>query len=157
LRGRGGRHEDDADEATVALSDDEHAWWASRDELAHAYVPPAKKQRQEPEAEKRSGFKEYFTAESLFTQGASRDPGSDGGDRDGSDDAVRGGKSNPYVVLGLPDSASWEQISTAHRRLAKLHHPDRLLDATPEKRKQSEAQMRELNIAYSELRRRRGM
>ena len=43
----------------------------------------------------------------------------------------------------------------AHRRLAKPHHPDRLLNATPEDRQRSEDRMRDINIAYAELKRRR--
>ena len=44
----------------------------------------------------------------------------------------------------------------AHRRLAKLHHPDRQTNATEAERENSDRRIRELNIAYMELRRRKG-
>ena len=58
-----------------------------------------------------------------------------------------------WGVLGLQPGAPWKQIAAAHRRLAMQHHPDRLLDATPEQRAASEETMREVNVAYSVLRR----
>jgi DnaJ-domain-containing protein 1 len=131
------------DEDSVDLGGEEHAWWASREELdsnkkpsMHSkHVPPA----EEP---KRNTFEDYFSTESLF-------------DWTGSENSVFD-ESDPYVVLGLPPSATWEEISAAHRRLAKLHHPDRLVNATDEQRETSDRRIRELNIAYMELRRRKG-
>ena len=32
---------------------------------------------------------------------------------------------DPYEVLGLEDGATWEEVRTAYRRLAKKHHPDK--------------------------------
>lgn len=58
-----------------------------------------------------------------------------------------------WGVLGVAPGASWREISAAHRRLAKRHHPDRLLDASEEERERSEDAMREINVAYSVLRR----
>ena len=58
-----------------------------------------------------------------------------------------------WGVLGLEPGAAWRQIAAAHRRLAMQHHPDRLLNATPEQRAASEETMREVNVAYSVLRR----
>jgi len=65
-------------------------------------------------------------------------------------------ETDPYVVLGIPPTASWDEITGAHRRLAKEHHPDRLVDPTPEERERSDDRIRDLNIAYMELRRRKG-
>lgn len=121
---------------------DEHAWWANRDEFDSNKVPTGRS-KQKPEAEpKRSTFEEYFSTESLFNW-------------TGGSDSIFD-ETDPYVVLGIPASASWEEISSAHRRLAKLHHPDRLQDASEEERENSNRRIRDLNIAYMELRRRKG-
>ena len=58
-----------------------------------------------------------------------------------------------WAVLGLASGASWREVAAAHRRLAMRHHPDRLLDASPEERAASEETMREVNVAYNVLRR----
>ena len=140
----------EVDPDAVDLSSEEHAWWADRDDVngvpqggqgssrrtgAHVREPIGGKARRET-------FADYFTAASLYrsTPAAERPTPVD----------------DPYAILGLPETSSWEEITAMHRRLAKEHHPDRLSDATDEQRATSEAYMRELNIAYMELRRRRG-
>jgi DnaJ-domain-containing protein 1 len=143
------RKDDDApdDKGTkddkVTLDGEEHAWWANRDELDSNKRPSMHSKHKPVEEEtKRNTFEEYFSTESLFDWS---------GDHDGLFD-----ETDPYVVLGLPASAAWDEISAAHRRLAKLHHPDRLMNASPEERENSDRRIRELNIAYMELRRRKG-
>ena len=135
--GEGGKDEN------VNLGSEEHAWWANRDELDSNKAPSGhSKHKPVVEETKRNTFEEYFSTESLF-------------DWTGSDDSIFD-ETDPYVVLGLPPSASWDEISASHRRLAKLHHPDRLMNATDEERENSDRRIRELNIAYMELRRRKG-
>jgi DnaJ-domain-containing protein 1 len=127
----------------VTLDGEEHAWWAARDELDSNKRPSMHSKHTPVEEEtKRNTFEEYFSTESLF-------------DWTGSNDSIFD-ETDPYVVLGLPPSASWEEISASHRRLAKLHHPDRLMNASEEERENSDRRIRELNIAYMELRRRKG-
>jgi hypothetical protein len=60
---------------------------------------------------------------------------------------------DPYEVLGVSRGASWDRITAAHRRLARRWHPD---GAPEEERPQREELIRRLNVAYAELRVRRG-
>jgi hypothetical protein len=80
---------------------------------------------------------------------------------DGDDDAVDAVSDrlppppevdDPYEVLGIGRSASWERITAAHRRLARRWHPD---GADESEREQREELIRRLNAAYAELRVRR--
>jgi DnaJ-domain-containing protein 1 len=147
--------------ATEVTDDDANAWWTGRGEPAEtdaeldSHLGPKtadeireafkrKNRKPEPEAKPHGAFSEYYSADSLFTtvNDDSVDPGAFDPD-------------DPYVVLGVPASASWEHIVSAHRRLAKLHHPDRLLDASPEDKELSANRMAEINLAYAELRKRR--
>jgi curved DNA-binding protein CbpA len=50
---------------------------------------------------------------------------------------------NPYEILGVPSSASLEDIKQAWRRLARIHHPDR--------KGGSIDRMAEINKAYNAL------
>jgi DnaJ like chaperone protein len=45
-------------------------------------------------------------------------------------------------------------VGQAYRRLAFIHHPDRVAGMGPEAMEYSEERMKEINAAYSELRRR---
>jgi len=56
-------------------------------------------------------------------------------------------------VLGVEEGASMREISAAYRRMARKHHPDRVLELPPEVRELSEWRMKEINAAYSLLKR----
>lgn len=58
---------------------------------------------------------------------------------------------DPFEVLGLPRTASVDQIRSAYRRLAQLYHPDRNGAGTPAVRERAEQKMKELNVAYDAL------
>jgi len=45
-------------------------------------------------------------------------------------------------------------VSQAYKKLALIHHPDRVAGMGPKAREYSEERMKEINAAYSELRRR---
>jgi hypothetical protein len=51
-----------------------------------------------------------------------------------------------YKILGLSPSCTWEEIESAYRRKAKIHHPDRGGD---------EDAMRVLNDVYNRLKKAR--
>jgi hypothetical protein len=140
----------------VDLDSDEQAWWAKRDVQQGYTSPGPKKPAAGAEPTKRDTFSEYFSTESLFDHRKPRSSAEDGSSTEADFDPGPFHADDPYVVLGVPSTASWEEIMSAHRRLAKLHHPDRLLHANEADRQRSESRMRDINIAYSELRRRRG-
>lgn len=64
---------------------------------------------------------------------------------------------DPYTVLRVEPTASWDEIVAAHRHLARRHHPDLLFGQSAEGKTASEERMRTINAAYKELRIRRGM
>ncbi|MBQ7095250.1 MAG: DnaJ domain-containing protein [Clostridia bacterium] len=53
---------------------------------------------------------------------------------------------NPYDVLGIPSSATDDEVKKAYRRLAKQYHPDIHPD-----RDYAEKKMAEINAAYDEI------
>jgi|SRR5215216_1108849 len=64
------------------------------------------------------------------------------------------GPTRAHQVLGVRLGASQQEISQAYRKLALMHHPDRVAGMGPEARESSEERMKEINAAYAELRRR---
>ena len=56
-------------------------------------------------------------------------------------------------ALGVSKGAGVEEISAAYRKLARTHHPDKVANLEPEVREYSEQRMKEINAAYSELKR----
>ena len=127
------------DETTVDLRDGAHAWWAERD-ADDMYVPPPRGIQVDPDAgARRSGsFTDYFTNESLFASPEDFD------DRAPAQPTTRLGQAR--ATLGVSASATWDDIVAAHRRLAKIFHPDVVGVAD------DGTTMREINAAYAELR-----
>ncbi|MGB3412763.1 MAG: J domain-containing protein [Microthrixaceae bacterium] len=89
-----------------------------------------------------TGFGQYYSTQSLFS--ATPDPATSTGSNGG-----------PYAVLGLTRHASWEQIRSAHRSLVSLLHPDRYVNADEEVKANAERRVRDVNEAFSEIRRQR--
>ncbi len=63
------------------------------------------------------------------------------------------GMASAYATLGVARGASKDQISAAYRKLARAHHPDKVANESPRVRDDSERRMKEINAAYSLLRR----
>ncbi|MEO7837481.1 MAG: DnaJ domain-containing protein [Acidimicrobiales bacterium] len=66
---------------------------------------------------------------------------------DSTDEPTTPGR-DPFVVLGVPPTASRKEITEAYRALAQIYHPDRHLEDSVRRRRRAERRMRELNEAY---------
>jgi hypothetical protein len=58
---------------------------------------------------------------------------------------------DPYEVLGVRADASADELHRAYVALARRHHPDYHLDASPEAKAAAEARMREVNDAWERV------
>ncbi len=145
-----GEGEDDA----ADLSEDEHAWWAAREEVAG--VPHGAAPEPEPEAPTEAGFQDYWSAESLFEEQARPKPppppGPDGDERPSATVPGAMDLDSAHLVLQVKIGVSWEDITAAHRKLAKLYHPDRLISYSPEAQELGRTRMAEINAAHATLR-----
>ncbi|WP_242046526.1 J domain-containing protein [Cylindrospermum sp. FACHB-282] len=54
-----------------------------------------------------------------------------------------------YKILGLKPGASGEEVKQAYRQMAKIWHPDSILE--PEKKLKAEEKIKEINQAYEKL------
>ncbi len=60
---------------------------------------------------------------------------------------------NAYTLLNVPKDASWEDISTAYKKMAQMYHPDKVAGLAPEYREIAEKRMKIINAAYEQLKR----
>jgi DnaJ-class molecular chaperone len=58
---------------------------------------------------------------------------------------------NPFLILDIDEAATREEVDAAHRRLVRLHHPDRHAGASPEAYQAAVARTVEINFAYELL------
>ena len=64
---------------------------------------------------------------------------------------------DPYGILGVSSSASADEIEQAYRRGMSEYHPDRVANAAQEIRELAGLRAREINGAYEEIKRQRGL
>lgn len=144
----------DAVADSVALGGDDHAWWDQR-EVTDVVKPKRRRSaEQQAKAEGRDILAEHFGLDWRTTFGfappAEEDQAETQRQQDGLDEA------DPYRVLGVAATASWEEVVAAHRAMARLHHPDRLFGQSEEKKAEGDDRIRATNAAFQELRVRRG-
>jgi len=63
---------------------------------------------------------------------------------------------NAYITLGVSHNASWEEISSAYRKMAKMYHPDKVAGLAPEYQEIADKRMKEINSAYKLFRQKFG-
>ena len=61
---------------------------------------------------------------------------------------------DPSQVLGIPETATDEEVKRAYRELARKYHPDNYHDNPLEDLAQEK--MKEINAAYEDIQKRRG-
>ncbi|MBS0589286.1 MAG: co-chaperone DjlA [Proteobacteria bacterium] len=69
--------------------------------------------------------------------------------------AARG--KDPYAVLGVARAASDAEVKRAYRKLMSQHHPDKLGNVPDELKRRAEERSRDINAAYEQIHRERGM
>lgn len=146
--------DDGDDDGTTDLGASEHAWWAQRDVSA----PWSRREEQRTtEESKPDVLAEHFGPDWRTSFGFPVDdtPAPDPATADEPEDEDEIDTSDPYAVLRVDPSATWEEIVDAHRQMARRHHPDRLFGQSEAEIAAAEEQIRLINIAYRELRVRR--
>jgi hypothetical protein len=137
------------------LADEEHAWWAQR-EVEELWTPRARPPASAPPEVERDILADHFGADWRTSFGFTPASEPDMDEPDGPDAPALPDLGDPYEVLEVDPSASWDEIVAAHRHQARAHHPDRLVGRSPEQVALGEERIRIINGAYQELRVRRG-
>lgn len=103
---------------------------------------PLRRDPAERAPSKDRGFEAYYSHDSLFEKPV--------------DDIVEQTE-GPYAVLGLTRTATWEQVSKAHRRLVAQLHPDRYVGEDDLVQEAAERRVRDVNEAFATIRRQRAV
>lgn len=154
---------DQSDADTVDLSEDEHAWWASGRVQSAPGLAPEPPTVEAPSATPGPAedpapwvYTDVFAADvdGAIDREFGEGHGADDRVADARDLAEVFAEESAYRALGLEPDATWDDVVTAHRRMAKRYHPDRLVGAEEHLRAEGEQLMIEANAAYETLRRR---
>ena len=62
-----------------------------------------------------------------------------------------------YAVLGIPPSATDDEVKAAYRRMAMKNHPDKVATLGPEVQKAAEEKFRKIQEAYESIKKQRGI
>lgn len=79
--------------------------------------------------------------------------------RDARRETKRDSAADPYIILGVTDKASNDEIKSAYRTLIRKHHPDKLIaeGMPPEFIATANEKMKRINVAYDSVCKMRGM
>jgi len=110
----------------------------------------AKISMEEP-AEKKAGHEEHRRAGKHSGRSSSKEGGEERRSAEILEREIR--LATARRALGVSKGAGVEEISAAYRKLARTHHPDKVANLEPQVREYSERRMKEINAAYSELKR----
>jgi hypothetical protein len=136
----------------VDLEGAEHAWWAQQ-EVAEVWKP--RDPTSHDEDEQRDILAEHF-GDDWRTSFEFAGPTEEQLEEERRREQQALDDQDPYKVLGIEPTATWEEIVDAHRTMARAFHPDRLFDRSEEEQAAGEDRIRVVNTAYQELRVRRG-
>jgi len=64
---------------------------------------------------------------------------------------------NPYIILGLENSVTNEEIKKAYRELVKKYHPDVILDKSDQFKNMAKEKFQAINDAYETIKKIRGI
>lgn len=124
--------------------------------LFHQMTKKASTKRTSSRGSKSSSYSQSRTQDQSRTRG-----GHSSHSRQQSQDKARqetrketSGTTDPYIVLQVSPNAQWEEVAAAYRRLVQMYHPDKVTGLAPEYQEIAERRMKEINAAYSELKRR---
>lgn len=142
----GPAHRGDPDEY-VHLDGDDNAWWSQR-EVTRPWSPPPKLHPVEDRDVLADHFgddwRTNFGISTPLEEPAPAPPKLELVDND------------PYSVLQVEPTATWDEIVAAHRGQARANHPDQLFGQSDDAQAEGEDRIRAINAAYRELKVRRG-
>ncbi len=60
-------------------------------------------------------------------------------------------KLTDFALLGIEPTSDKRKVKAAYRKLAKMYHPDKLINATEQEKKESSARFRKIQEAYNRI------